>query len=265
VKKTFILFIFSLLSACNSKQQDNKVTDTKKEVSTEKIVAKNSKSDSVDYEISTYDNPKVADQVINQKESLRELSEKKIFFDIHTKLLQKLTEEQQSFFRKNPDYELLSVAKGNLFQENGNDFAFIVFDKKKVKISIVVYNAATSKHALLFQDIKVVNGLKNEDCGSYSFGTFDYQFANDFFIYNKEYLEKSTQSYLEYSNLKITDISKDEGFILDQGCFSKKVSKTNLANTLCIATSSVYSNWDCLRYDKTNNTFLIFYTQAFAD
>ncbi|MFH6989148.1 hypothetical protein ACHRVW_15515 [Flavobacterium collinsii] len=267
MKKIFTSFIFILLFACNSKQkqQDSTITKTKEEIPTEKIIAKNSKPDAVNYQISIYDNPKAVDQIMNHKESLKQLSEKNIFLDIHTKLLQKLPEEQQSFFQKNPDYELLSLAEGSLFEEKSNDFAFIVYDKKKVKISIVVYNATTSKYALIFQDIKVVNGIKNGDCNSSSFGTFDYQFALDFFIYNQDYLEKSTASYLEYPNLKITDISKDKDFVLNKGCFSKKVLKTNLAHTLCIATSSVYSNWDCLRYDKTNNTFLIFYTQAFAD
>jgi hypothetical protein len=76
---------------------------------------------------------------------------------------------------------------------------------------------------------------------------------------------KKPESYLESSPYKIADISKDKDFVLESGCFSKKVSKSNLSNSLCIATSSVYNNWECLKYNKATNTFLIFYAQAFAD
>ncbi|WP_291286509.1 hypothetical protein [Flavobacterium sp.] len=265
MKKILIPVLLTVLYACNSKQEDPKIATTQKETPAAKASEKKSEKIAVDYETSAYDDPKIADRVSEQKENLKELSEKKVFLDIHTKLLQKLPKEQQSFFLTNTDYEVLSIAKGSLFEENSNDFAFIVYDKKKVRISIVLYNGITSKYAKLYEDIKVVNGVKDEDSGNYSFGTSDYQFAYEHLIYNKDYLEKSTGTYLESSNLKITDISKDEDFVLDHGTFAKNVSKTNLAHTLCIATSSVYSNWDCFRYDKTKHTFILFYSQAFAD
>lgn len=268
MRNKIVLVIFTLLLiSCNSKQEDNKVThaeNTKKEITKDNNL-KTKPVDSIQYQISTYDNPEDADQISKEKESLKRLSEKNIFLDIHNKLIQKINKEQQSFFQTNPDYELLSTAKGSLFQENSNDFVFIVYDKKNLKISILLYNGTTNTYAELYKDIKVVNGLKNADCNFYSFGTLDYQFANEFLVSNEEYLAKSTESYLEYKPVKITDISKDQDFILKDGCFAKNASKTNLANTLCFATSAVYNNWDCLRYNKTNNTFLIFYGQAFAD
>lgn len=268
IRNKIVLVIFTLLQiSCNSKQEESKVNhvdNTKKEVTKDSNL-KAKTVDSIQYQISTYDNPEDADRISKEKESLKRLSEKNIFLDIHNKLIQNISEKEQSSFKTNPDYELLSTAKGSLFQENSNDFAFIVYDKKNVKISILLYNGTTNTYAELYKDIKVVNGLKDADCNFYSFGTLDYRFANEFLVSNEEYLAKSTESYLEYTPVKITDISKDENFILKDGCFAKKVSKTNLSNTLCIATSNAYNNWECLRYNKTNNTFLIFYGQAFAD
>jgi hypothetical protein len=268
MRNKIVLIIFTLLQiSCNSKQQENKInhaSNTKKEVAKDSSLTTKT-VDSIQYQISSYDNPEDAERISKEKETLKRLSEKDIFFGIHNKLIQNINEEQQSFFKTKPDYELLSIAKGSLFQKNSNDFVFMVYDKKNVKISILLYNGTTNTYAELYKDIKVVNGLKNANCNFYSFGTLDYRFANEFLVSNEEYLTKSTESYLEYTPVKITDISKDENFILKDGCFAKKISKTNLSNTLCIATSAVYNSWDCLRYDKTNNTFLVFYGQAFAD
>lgn len=265
-KIAIILFTLLLIS-CNSKQQENKInkTDNLKKETASKIISKKNESDSTDYQISTFDNPEDADRISRQKESLKRLSEKKVFFNIHNKLIEKINEEQQSFFEKNNNYELLSVAKGSLFQENSNDFVFTVYDKKNVKISFLLYNEKTAAYAELYKDIKVINGLKDADCDFYSFGTLDYQFADEFLVYSEDYLTKSIETYLQYTSVKITDISKAQDFALKEGCFAKNVSKTNLANTLCLATSAVYNNWECLRYDKTNNTFFIFFGQAFAD
>ncbi|WP_289658293.1 hypothetical protein [Flavobacterium panacagri] len=268
MKNKIALILFTLLIiSCNSKQQENKINkeDNQQKETSPQIINKKKESESVNYQVSTFDNPQDNDRIQREKESLKQLSEKKIFFNIHNKLIEEIDAEQQSYFKKNHNYELLSIAKGSLFQENSNDVAFIVYDKKNEKISILLYNEKSSTYAELYKDIKVINGLKDANCNFYSFGTLDYQFANEFLISNEDYLEKSIESYLESSYLKITDISKDENFILKDGCFAKNVSKTNLANTLCFATSAVYNNWECLRYDKKSNTFLIFYGQAFAD
>ncbi|URC11081.1 hypothetical protein [Flavobacterium sp. B183] len=257
-----------LLFACNSKQSEDKINTsgiTKKE-STHTKTSENKSVGSPNYEISTYDNPEFASNIKLHKEQLKQFSERKLFSVIHDKWIQKLSKEQQSFFSENLNYELLSMAKGNLFQDDSNDFVFIVYDKKKVKISILLYNGQTSEYAELYKDIKVENGFANTNPDAGFFRTLDYQFADEFLFYNEDALKEHPDNYLEtYVAAKITDLSKDEDFALDHGSFAKNVSKTNLSNTLCLATSSVYSNWDCLRYDKTNHTFLIFYTQAFAD
>jgi hypothetical protein len=110
----------------------------------------------------------------------------------------------------------------------------------------------------------VENGLEAADCNYNTFGTLDYQLADEI-LYREADLRKKPERYMENTACKIADISKDETFILKSGCFSRKTPTADLSKSLCIATSFVYNNWECLRYDKKTNSFLIFYGQAFAD
>lgn len=265
MKKILLLPLFALLLACNSNQKNNAVT-TKSVTPEKEITAKNNPAiDSSSYEISVYDNPKLTSQLARHKESLKLLADKNIFEEIHKKLLSKLTEQQQSYFNANPNYNILSVTKGNLFKKNDNDCAFLLYDKKNIKTSILIYNDQTKKYAILYKDLKVKNDLKNSDCYNANFGTLDYVVADEWLVSSEDALLKSTEYYLESAPIKITDLSKDENFALSDGCFAKKHSKTNVANSLCVSTSSVYNNWDCLQYDDVTNTFTVFYSQAFAD
>lgn len=260
----FVLIALALFS-CNSKQQEK--TNIKKEIIHESSKANKTENtiNTAHYQISVFDDPQFTDRILNTRESLKQLSNEKLFSNISAKLTAKLDEKQHQFFKTNADYELLSFTQGSIFQKNSEDYIFIVYDVKNNRTKILLFNATTNKYAELYKDIKVENGLENADCGSYSFGTLDYQFAVEHVITNEDAIRINPKYYLESPPVKITDISKDEDFILKDGCFSKKTSKTNLENTLCISTSSVYNNWECMRYDKTNNTFLIFYSQAFAD
>ncbi len=271
MKKLFTICILTFFFACSQQQSDktfensaqmDKDSISKNESSTKTPEVKTNNLN--DYLTSTYDNPAFADKLISHRESLKQLSDKKVFSHINAKLTETLIEKHQEYFKTKVDYELLSVAKGDLFQESKNDFVFIVYDNKNQRVSILVYNEMANKYLELFRDINVENGLKDTNCNYGAFGSLDYQLADEI-VYQEEYLIKKPESYLDSPPCKITDISKDEDFVLKSGCFSKKVSKSNLSNSLCIATSSVYNNWECLKYDKTTNTFLIFYGQAFAD
>ncbi|WP_294959919.1 hypothetical protein [uncultured Flavobacterium sp.] len=263
IKIAFVLLSLVLFS-CNSKQQEK--TNTKKETVHESIkTTKIDNTDTIHYQISVFDNPKFTDRILNTRENLKQLSDKKLFSNISVKLTAKLNEKQNQFFKEHTDYQLLSFVKGSIFEKNSEDYIFIVYDTKNNRTKILLFNAIANTYAELYKDLKVKNGLENADCNSYSFGTLDYQFAEEHLIANEDAITINPEYYLETPPVKITDISKDEDFLLKDGCFSEKSSKTNLENTLCISTSSVYNNWECLQYDKTNNTFLVFYSQAFAD
>lgn len=270
LKKLLSLFVLTLLFSCSQQKKNDKTvtnsTETLKDSlsQNEPIVETDKTTTSSKYQTSTYDNLESSSNITDHKESLKGLSDKKVFSVISSKLTQTLVQKHQDYFKVKSDYELLSFAKGNLFQENDDDCAFIVYDKKNERISIIVYNAMKNKYLELFRDIKVKNGLETADCYFSAYNTLDYQLGDEI-LYQKEYLLKNPENYLESNPCKITDISKDDNFALKDGCFAKKVSKTNLSNTLCIATDSVYNNWECLKYDKESNTFLIFYGQAFAD
>lgn len=267
-----IILTFTILFACSQGQQKNHTTANSTQANknnssngkTLTKVAEKEANNSNEYLTSTYDNPKFDDRLINHRESLKRLSDKNVFFTIDSNLKQALTEKHQQFFKSKDEYELIFVAKGDLFQENREDNAFVVYDKKNQRVAILVYNKMTDKYSELYRDLKVENGFENANCNYGAFGTLDYQLANEI-VYQEEYLFKKPEKYLESTPCKIADISKDEDFILKSGCFSKKTPKDNLSNSLCIATSSVYNNWECLKYDKQTNTFLIYYGQAFAD
>ena len=222
-------------------------------------------TDTNKYEVSTYDNPKFYTQLIDHKESLEKLSNAKVFAKICEVLTKKLPEKHLEFLTKNSNYELLYFKNGNLFLEDQDDYVFFVYDKLNKRISIVVYDDKNVNYYELYRDMHVENGLENANCNYGAFGTLDYQIASNL-ISQEEYLRKNPEKYLEYDeNCKITNINNDDVFILESGCFSDKISRDNLPNALCIATDDVYNNWECLRYNKEDNSFLIFYGQAFAD
>ena len=216
------------------------------------------------YIISTYEDPEVKEKIMTHQKNLKEMDDSNVFSIIHIKLVPTLLKKHKNFFISKPNYELLSFAKGELFQNNKNDYAFIVYDKKDERILIVVYNGDSNKYDELFKDIKIENKLKTTHCNYSTFGTLDYQIGEEI-IYQKDFLIKYPESYLESTICKVTDITKDKDFILENGCFSETTFKSNHINSLCISTSSVYNNWECMKYDRERNIFIIFYGQAFAD
>lgn len=276
MKKFTTLLLLTITTACSqptNQKAPSEKTALKEQSDSEKKDPESdeAKSDdqtaAVDFQTSTYDDPEFADQVSEHKASLKELSNKGVFSTIHSKLLLKLNAKHGEYFKSHPDYNLLALTKGNLFRENKTDAGFVVYDKKKQQVSILIYRENTNTYAELFRELKVENGLENAGCNYSSFGTIDYQLAGEI-IYQEEALLKNPESYLESSPIKITDISKDPDFFLKEGCFSKKsaaTEKKDTANSLGIATSCVYNNWEALRYNEANNSFVIFYGQAFAD
>jgi hypothetical protein len=247
----------------NSAQAANKLIPTSKPLR-KSFMAKTRYP--IRYLVSTYDNPLFADRLKSHKETLRQLSKKNVFSRISAMLRQKLEYKHQYYFKYNPNYELLWAAQGDLFQENKNDCAFVVYDKKYQRVSILVYNELTNQYVELFRGVRVENGLQTADCNYSSFGTLDYQLAEEIVSHQEVYLKEKPEHYLEYAMLcKIVDLSKDEDFVLPEGCFSPKLSESDFSSSLCISTSVVYNNWECLRYHKETNTFFIFYGQAFAD
>ena len=228
------------------------------------IVASYCHGQNIQYVISSYEDPEAKEKIMTHQKSLKELDDVNVFSAIHSQLIPTLVKKHEDFFTSRPYYELLSIAKGDIFQNNKNDYAFIVYTKKDERILIVLYNENSNKYDVLFRDIKIENRLITANCNYSTSRTLDYQIGEEI-IYQKDLLKKNPESYLESTICKVTDITKDKDFILDRGCFSDATFKSNRINSLCISTDSVYNNWECMKYDKERNVFIVFYSQAFAD
>ena len=216
------------------------------------------------YIISTYEVSEVKEKIMTHQENLKEMDDVNVFSIIHSKLIPALDKNHKDFFISKPNYKLLSFANGDLFHNNKNDYAFIVYNKKDERILIVVYNENSNKYDVLFKDIEIENKLKAALCNYSTFGTLDYQIGEEI-IYQKDLLIKNAESYLELTICKVADITKDKDFIFENVCFSDTIFKSDHINSLCISTSLIYNNWECMKYDKERNIFIIFYGQAFAD
>jgi hypothetical protein len=258
----FLLVAIHLLQSCTQIQQSIKG----KTNIVESKIGKFTKIevDSIQYITSIYDDQKLDERLMEHKKKLKELSDKKLFSLISTTIRKKLPEKHKAYFESREDYEILSNTNGNIFLEANEDGAFVVYDKKEQRISIILYHGKTGKYAKLFKEIKVENGLENAECNYAAFGTLDYQIG-EVIISQEAMLSGNPESYFEFPNCKIGNFHTDKDLAIESGCFSNKISKNKISTVLLIPTSSVYNNWECLVYNKTSNSFLIFYGQAFAD
>jgi hypothetical protein len=260
MRQLYIICILTTFLSCSKQSRDNKTDNiTTDKDSTTKVAASDIGQN---YLTSTYDNPST--DLERHKASLKELSDSSVFRTIHNELILTLQKKHQDYFNSNPNYQLMHSYGGDLFQNGKEDYSFIVYDKEKSIVIILIYDELQNKYSELFRDIKVNNGLVNAECNYGAYGTLDYQVACEL-IYQRDYLIKDPLKQLADTKCKIVDISKDEDFVLESGCFAKNYSADGKTKSLCIPTSSVYNNWECLTYDKNKGEFIIFYGQAFAD
>ncbi|MNU89326.1 hypothetical protein D3C71_791590 [compost metagenome] len=268
MKKVIICSLLPLLVACNQTNADNTKSIKNDPVTKEKsvkIAAKTEpKTEKKIFVLSTYDDPKQKEQIEDHLSGLQRLNDAGVFNQIHQKALLSLPSEQQNYFKSNSHYFVLCADKGDLFHNGKTDYAFVVYDGKNKRFSVLVYNKLKNKYAELYRNLPVENGLEHANCNYGQFGTIDYILADEF-IYQEEYLIKNPESYLEYPTCRIKNMKQNSDLILKEGCFSKKVDKSNLPVVLSIATSGVYNNWECLQYEPETNSFCIIYGQAFAD
>jgi hypothetical protein len=197
-------------------------------------------------------------------EGLKELSDSSVFSVNHGQMIQQLDSIHRIYFNQHPELQLLSYSRGDLFQDGLNDFAFIVYDRLDNLISFLVFNDLSKDYFLLYQDLNVETGIKSDECYYGTSGTLDYQVASEL-VYLKESLIKKPESLSEYSLCMIGDIVGLPNILIDRGCSEDDYIPGSSESTLCIGTSLVYNNWDCLRFDKERNAFIIFFGQAFAD
>ncbi len=184
---------------------------------------------------------------------------------IHGKCIPKLNANHRDYF-KSGKYWLLYSARGDLFLNKKEDIAFIAYNRENKRISILLYNDLDKKYGELYYDIQVENRIEFANCNYGYSGTLDNIIANNI-LYNIKNVSEKPDDFFQYELCKVTRIQGDETFILEEGCFtSQAIPEYFLScNSLCIATSYVYNNWDCLKYDPVRKVFTIFYGQGFAD
>jgi hypothetical protein len=225
------------------------------------------------HQISTYDDPRYSQkgeqrhwEIESHRVSLIQLDNARVFDTVQNRLLPKLTSRHRNYFKKHSAYKLLFSSAGDLFGNSRMDSIFIIYDQQKARISIILYNDSTDRYLELFRDMKVENGLASVDCSYSTFGTLDFQLG-EAILYMKDDFMKRPDTFFHLELCKCTNISTDGALAHLGGCFAKTYTKSNVNNftALCIATDFVYSNWECLKYDKGRNIFIIFYGQASAD
>ena len=207
--------------------------------------------------ISEYDTPGFDGQ--RHKEALRRLSDDKTFAVIHERTVAALAAKHQEWLKSKPDFELISDASGCLFDNGGDDdHAFVVHDKKKSIITIIVYDDADRAYYELYREMKVEGGLL---CDSYASGADD-------FVLGECVIERATQIKNDPASLqndKLCDIYDLMQYYDPSGCFSPDFRLKRPLNVLSIATSTIYQNCICMMYDRETNTFKMIYGQAYSD
>jgi hypothetical protein len=191
------------------------------------------------------------------------LYDRNVFSTIQSKLLPRLPEKHQQSIKSNPDLTLLAFATGDLFQNNKNDFAFLIYSKQGKRVGILLYDEQADSYRPLYDSVKVEDELDSLKC-NYNCGRLDVNLGEEIANQGESFV-KDPLSFLEYGQIKITDITKDKDIVIKDGCLSKKAIKADFKNVLCIASSNIYNSWKYLRYDKTKDAFVIFFCQTYSD
>lgn len=257
MKQLFTAGILATLFACGSHQQPD---------------TKNAPTALASADSGSQKPPAIADttQVANEvvlpganNEGLYQLAGKKVFSTLNHKLRTALPESLQEFFSDSSNLDLLTYSKGNLFLNDKEDYALVVYNNQQAKVMILVYDALNNKLSALYDDIKVENELKSLNCNSETGDLI--RDIEDKIIEQRDDLLKEPAKYLESPAIKIADLSTDKDIMIKDGCLSKHTTKADYKNALCIASSSIYNNWVCVRYNKAKNHFVVFFSQVFAD
>ncbi|MGE8429094.1 MAG: hypothetical protein ACN6O7_14530 [Sphingobacterium sp.] len=213
---------------------------------------------------SSYDSPRFAERVKEQAQQLMKMNDVGLFDKLHQKLTTTLPADQKDYFLGHPNLAVLAITKGNIFENGTLDLGYIVYNKDNHRIEIILFDHKNNTFNTLYKELKVVNTLQNLDCSS-SFGSLDYLVASEL-IYQEDYIRLNNSNYLiDDNSFDVTDISTNRNFDLQRGCLNKKFSKDAMVNSLCVPTSSVYANFQCLKYNKKKQIFEIYFSQEFAD
>ena len=215
-------------------------------------------------EKSTYDNYEYKVLSDAHKKELRELNNAHVFDSTHTAIFKSLSSTHKDYFTYKTNYRLITYTEGAIFSKFTKDAAFTVYDTLNARITILFYSQVKDLYLSLYNEINVVNGLKATPCNYSNNYSIDFMIGDEI-VSSKEFYLKHPKDFLERVYVQISDLKKNENIYVDKGCINKKVNKKYKTNAVCITTSFVYNNWECLKVNELNGVFTIFYGQAFAD
>ncbi|WP_343566025.1 hypothetical protein [Sphingobacterium sp.] len=267
LQTAFLSILLLGLISCQQITQSNPRTISTKDSavnSQNKRIAESRPTGTPVLDTSTYSKPRTTEIASQQREQLVKLADAGLFEKLHLKLSGDLGEEQKDYFEQHANLHILAYAKGDIFGNKANDVAYIVYETEKHQIEILLFDQKNKLFKTLYRDIQVSNLLRQSDC-YYANGTVDYSIAAEL-IYQEDYIRSSQSNYLMDENaFSIDNISTNNSFDLKRGCLSKDFSTDNMSNTLCMPTSSVYANYQCLKYNKAKAVFELYFSQEFAD
>lgn len=267
------IFVYSLilgLISCQSSgittgqntKKENQTIDLEKE--TVSTSSRSSEATKAAIDTSMYTNPRFAQQTDRQREQLHKLAHAGIFDPIHLNMSDGLAASQAEYFQHHRNLLILAQAKGDIFGNGLSDRAYILYDKDRQQVDILFYDQKNASFKFLYRDINVSNTLRQSDC-FYASTTLDYVIADEL-IYQEDYMHLNKSNYLiDDHGFSIDNIAVDKQFDLKRGCLNKDFSRQDMSNTVCIPTSSVYANYQCLKYNRTKQIFEIYFSQEFAD
>lgn len=258
------MLFLGLVSCHQTKAPKTQITSTKDTTtrSQEQVAVSLSVQNASD--TSCYENPRFADRTREQEQQLMKMANDGLFEKLHQKLTPTLSTDQKDYFLSHANYTILALTQGNIFENAGSDLGYIVYNKDNHRIEIVLFDQKNNSFKTLYSELKVVNTLQNMDCSS-NFGTLDYLIASEL-IDQEDYIRLNNSNYLiDDNSFCVDNIATNKNFDLQRGCLNKKFSRAAMSNTICVPTSSVYANFQCLKYNKTKQVFEIYFSQEFAD
>ena len=259
----YMLFL-GLVSCHQTHAPKTQIAPTKDTATLQQEQAAVSISPQNEPDTSFYENPRFAERTGEQEQQLMKMANAGLFEKLHQKLTPALNANQKDYFLSHANYAILALTKGNIFGNGTSDLGYIIYNKDNHRIEILLFDQKNNSFKTLYDELKVFNTLQKMDCSS-SFGTLDYLVASEL-IYQEDYIRLNNSNYLiDENSFCVDNISTNKTFDLKRGCLNKNFSRDALSNTLCVPTSSVYANFQCLKYNKAKQIFEIYFSQEFAD
>ncbi|MGQ2983467.1 hypothetical protein [Flavobacterium sp.] len=260
----FLLCIATALLSCKKDLQSVAIDHKTSMVMVDSLPGETTATATPIYQVTCFDNSQVVSR-LGTNQFLKELDSVGVFDNVHPTQMAKLSDIHFGALKSlGKNYKLLHVTLGSLFAPGNKDMAIVAYQPDKSYITILIYNDQKGDIRELYRDYNVDNALRNTDCHYGPKNSLDIQLASEI-VYRRDYLLKNPKSNLfDDAPCVIGDFTKNENYAPDVGCFSPNAPKVP-GNVLSIATSFVYNNWECLKYDKKTDSFLVYYGQEFAD